>query len=208
MNAIWRVRIRRLAGPALFVGAAAAGIGAFAQSSVGGGAKGHAPPALTPAQQEAVRRRGVFQWAQQAKPGPKEFILRLYEPIIKGNKKDAERNQRASEQFLEKANDAQNNGQQEVYKKFQALGEAFRDLAAENTKIVAALTGQSGGDLDASFAAIRRIEKQVFDLTGRRIERDWFMPDELRNTDLPEAEAPRPASRQAAVRETPSPRKQ
>jgi len=75
-------------------------------------AKANAVSPMTPLQKERARLRQGMLWAQRAKPSQKDMMKAMYDPIIKGNQEDADRNAKLAARFAEKVDEAEKNWQE------------------------------------------------------------------------------------------------
>ena len=138
-----------------------------------------AEDASSPQQKESLRIRKIMEWAKQAKPTQKELMLKLYEPVLDGCRKDYPHNQQFAELCQGRANDAAKNGQEKTAEKWTKAAQLFVALAQQDSIILKALPAGDGKALDADFAEIPRIERQILDVTEHPVKRTWYLPGEL-----------------------------
>jgi len=136
---------------------------------------------VSPQQKESLRVRNIMDWAAKEHPSQKELLARIYEPVINGNKQDYPRNQRSSQLYMDRANDAAKNNQDKVAKALHQTAQAYFDLSQQNLKVLKALDAGDGPALDAAFAQMRKLELQILTLTEHPVKREWFMPGDFGN---------------------------
>ena len=133
---------------------------------------------------EVERRRELVKWSREAHPPQDELMVKLLDPVFKGNTEDYAKNMDWAEKFKGRAKDAADNRQQETAEKYAKVAKLFYDAAQVNKQIVTSLKERDGAKLDEGFKQIEDIEAQIYALTGKRVYREWFTPEELRQAAL------------------------
>jgi len=169
--------------------------------------QGTAPPAgaddaSSPQQKESQRIRKIMDWAKQAQPTQKELMLKLYEPVLDGCKHDYPRNQQFAELCQGRADDAAKNSQEKTAEKWAKATRLFLALAQQDSIILKALPAGDGTALDAAFAEIPRLERQILEVTEHPVRRNWNLPGELSGGSV---RKPVPATAPASTAPAPVP---
>ena len=116
--------------------------------------------------------------------GPSATVLRLrklYHYIYQGNLKDLKKNQSIATQLIYKAKGLkreakQSKSKQAKYEEAQALADLFTKLVAQNRSILLAFEGNGQDSLitEAAMAEIPDLEREIVQLSGKQIKRDWL----------------------------------
>lgn len=141
--------------------------------------RGAAPKAMSPQQKELLRRQKIVV-AFAKNPGkPSDLVRSVYEPMIRANRDMIASNQELADRFLAKAKDYADKGDEANRERYKELGDLFAEYVACNRKVIAAITESRGSDLNNAFTEIERIESGIYEITRKRVKRDWFLPKEL-----------------------------
>ena len=133
---------------------------------------------MSPQEKENKRIQELMEWRAKSHPTQLEYIRKLYEPVVAGCRKDYPRNLKMAEFYSDKAEKAQGANQAKNADAYAKAGEYYQALAKFNVQIVKALTENNGKDLDEAFAGILKLEGWIAQVTGKTVERDWFVPGE------------------------------
>lgn len=130
-------------------------------------------------QREQVRIAKIRAWARKKGASPAQLLQMVYEPIAKGNEKQYPKMQRLASRYYERAQEAEKKREPKKAKQYYTLSALFKAYAKQNKEVV---DSYKKGDTAAAKKAcdqILKIERKVFELTGVRVDRDWFTPDEV-----------------------------
>ena len=130
-------------------------------------------------QREQARVAKIRAWARKKGASPLQLMALVYEPVAKGNKKQYPKTTRLASRWYKKAEEAQKKREPKKAKLYEALGGLFKAYAKENKKVVEAYKKGDGSAMKLACDQIMKIERKIFELTGRRVDRDWFTPDEM-----------------------------
>jgi len=128
------------------------------------------------AQEELERRREVREWIREESPVYKEILKAKYEPLIEANKSDYERNMKLARRFRSRADETDSTDRR---KQYMQIAKLFRAYAKQNRRIVVAIRKGNGDALHDAFDKIKKIEKEIYNVSERNYEREWFTPEEL-----------------------------
>ena len=167
-------RRRRLAAAALFGLGLLFGFGL----TVGRAAQVDSRRALA-IQKELHRRKAVRRWARETRPTYQQLFVEKNRTALEGNRKAEPVNRKLAEKFAEQATEAAGRAEEKLAEKCRQVAALFTEYAAQNLAVVAAVSQADTGGLNRAFAEIARIERELFKITGKRVRRDWFLPQEL-----------------------------
>lgn len=139
---------------------------------------------------ENKRIQQVMAWAAQAKPSQKELLLKIYEPVVEGNKKDYARNLEYAKKYREKADDAARSMKDKDAKYYESVAQLLEYYAKQNKAVVEAILGGKGAAMEAALAEIRKVEDRFAKLTGQAYQREWLMPSETKARAAAATETP------------------
>jgi len=128
---------------------------------------------------EHKRRGDLSEWASKKKIVPQEYQRIEMAPVVEGNQEDIERNLSFAEKCLEQAKDAERNRQPETMQKYQRAANQFRKLAQLNRDILIALRDGRNDEMVKACQTLMETENEIHALTGRRVRRKWFTPQEM-----------------------------
>lgn len=137
---------------------------------------------LTPRDREIKRISEVMEWARKTNAAEGEVTKRILGPIIVGNQKDAERNTKMAEQFRELAAQAKKDRDEAVAKKYMTVATLFKECANENERFLKALKQGDPGTVKDSLKRLRAYDDRIEQITGKRVDRGWYMLDEMAET--------------------------
>jgi len=130
-------------------------------------------------EKERERLNRLSEWARRTNATPAQIFVHVYEPIVKGNQEDFKRNLALAARYRDRAQDAIDKRMNENARKYAAVSHTFQEYAQLNRQIVEALRERDSVKLDEAFEKVPEIEQQLYDLTGKTVERAWFTPREL-----------------------------
>ena len=131
------------------------------------------------AEREIERREKLTEWARRTKPTPERRFRETFAPIYEGNRRDFERNRELATKFRQRAETAATRQQIESARKYATVAKLFAACAEHNRMIVQSLETRDSETIDTAFAKLRECEGRILEITGQRVEREWFMPEEL-----------------------------
>jgi predicted nucleotide-binding protein (sugar kinase/HSP70/actin superfamily) len=137
---------------------------------------------LPPRDREIKRISEVMEWARKTNASETETTKRILGPIIVGNQKDAERNGKMAEQFRELAAQAKKDRQEAVAKKYMTVAALFKECANENQRFLKGLQQGDASTVKDSLKRLRAYDDRIEEITGKRIERSWYMLEEMADT--------------------------
>ena len=130
-------------------------------------------------QKEQARIAKIRAWARKKGASPLQLMALVYEPVAKGNEKQYPKTIRLANRWYERAEEAEKKREPKKAKLYEGLAGLFKAYAKENKKVVEAYKKGNTALVRKACGQIVKIERRIFELTGERVDRDWFTPDEL-----------------------------
>ena len=134
--------------------------------------------------EELERREKVYDWAKEVQAPQQVIMQRIYKPVAEASREDYERNMRLAKSFQRRAEKASKQRMEETAEKYAKVARLFYQLAQTNREIYNAVRKHDGEKLHGAFEEVKDAEHKIMDIAGKRPEREWFLPDELRGVGI------------------------
>jgi tRNA U34 5-carboxymethylaminomethyl modifying GTPase MnmE/TrmE len=134
---------------------------------------------MSPQEKELKRISGIIDWMRKTHPTHHAYVEKLYEPVLVGCRKDYPRNLKMAEFYNDKAAQAERANQAKNTENYTKAAQYYQALAEQNAKIVKAFADNKGETLDVAVDEMRKLEEWIQQVTGKAVERDWFLPGEV-----------------------------
>lgn len=128
---------------------------------------------------EKARIQGIMRQSKDEDWPPQARMEAIYQPVVKANLNQFERNARNAEKFKSMATQAAGRNQEETAKKYMLVAKLFFEYAKKNREMVSAFQRGSTADMRVACESIFEIEKQIRQISRKQVPREWVSPQEV-----------------------------